>query len=132
MQPVVDTPITTPFGRKGNWAAGYHTGNDYACPVGTKVHATKAAKVIDVGFDTSYGNYIMLQSWHRGRRIRHLYAHLSQVFVTEGGEVAGSRVIALSGNTGNSTGPHVHYEERIRPWRYWDHIKPVLPDWKPK
>jgi murein DD-endopeptidase MepM/ murein hydrolase activator NlpD len=45
VSPVPDKRITTPFGKKGSWAAGYHTGDDYACPIGTKVVATRAGVV---------------------------------------------------------------------------------------
>lgn len=124
-------PVTTPYGTPGNWAAGYHTGNDHAAPVGTPVRATKGGRVFRTGVDPSYGIYIDLMSWHLGRRILHRYAHLSHPLVLSG-KVTARQVIALSGNTGNSTGPHLHYEERTKPYGYWNHRKPLLPFWKPR
>ena len=132
MQPVKKFGVTTPFGKPGSWIAGYHTGQDYACPVGTWVRNTKRGRVKEVGFNKDYGNYVVVSSWHKGRFIRHLYAHLSKQHVKVGERVRNGQLLGFSGNTGNSTGPHVHYEERIRPYGYWNHIRPVLPNWEPK
>lgn len=129
MLPVRKYPATTPYGKPGPWMAGYHTGIDYACPEGTWVRATKGGTVVQVGYDTSYGNHVVVQSWHKGRRIRHTYAHLSKPLVRVGMRLVAGRPVGLSGDTGNSTGPHVHYEERISPFGYWNHQKPVLPEW---
>lgn len=131
MKPVRKYPVTTPYGMKGKWAAGYHTGQDYACPEGTWVRATKGGRVKDMGYNKDYGNYVVIQSWHKGKRVRHLYAHLSRFFVTKGKRVKAGDLVAFSGNTGNSTGPHVHYEERVYPFGYWNHQEPVLDDWEP-
>jgi len=132
-QPTKLNYITTPFKTKGSWAAGYHTGIDYRAEVGTKVHATKRGKVIRKGWDNSYGYYVVIQSWHYWRYIQHWYCHLSKPS-TVGlyQKVVAGDVVGLSGNTGNSTGPHLHYEERVKPFGYYNHIKPVLPWWKPK
>lgn len=123
--------ITCEFGRKGDWAAGYHTGIDYRAPVGTPIHTTRKGLIHHVGWDNAYGNYVVIQSWFRTKFIRHYYCHLSDFNVKRGQKVTAGQVIAFSGNTGNSSGPHLHYEERVTPYGYWNHQRPVLPEWKP-
>ena len=121
--PIVGKSVTTPFGKPGSWAAGYHTGDDYACPVGTSVHATSSGIVKDVNYGADYGIHIVVES---SDKIRQLYAHLSKKLVTVGQNVKAGNEIAKSGNTGRSTGPHLHYEERVAPYNYANHRKPRL------
>ncbi|CAF3759725.1 unnamed protein product [Rotaria sp. Silwood1] len=107
----------------GNWAAGYHTGADYACPIGTSVRATVSDTVKNVNWGADYGIHIVIES---SEKVRQLYAHLSQELVNVGQKVKAGDVIAKSGNTGRSTGPHLHYEERVSPYGYYNHRKPQL------
>lgn len=133
-QPVRKVYVTAPFGIKGSWAAGYHTGVDFRASVGTKIFATKRGRVIHTGwggYGNAYGHQIIIRSWHRGRRITHLYAHMSKSFVKKGQVVKTGARIGLSGNTGNTTAPHLHYEERVSPFGYYNHRRPVLPNWEP-
>lgn len=127
--------VTCRFGVPGSWMAGRHTGIDFRAPVGTKIHATRRGRVIHAGWGgsgPSYGNHVVIESRHRGRRIRHLYAHLSGTRVRRGQKVTAGQVIGRSGTTGNTNGPHLHYEERTRPFGYWNYRKPVLINWWPK
>ena len=100
-----------------NYSNGkYHGGIDFPCPTGTTVVAAQSGVVISVKLlDTSYGYYVMI--YHgtdsKGRKIVTLYAHNSQILVTPGETVAKGQQIARSGSTGNSTGPHCHFEIRI-------------------
>ena len=122
--PVPGYGITTPFGRRGHWAAGYHTGDDYAAPRGTSVVATRFGKVIHVGWggwSRAYGAHIILDN---GSGIHHMYAHLSRTYVRKGQVVQAGQLIGRVGSTGNSTGPHLHYEERHKDYGYYDHRKP--------
>ena len=121
--PVPGRSVTTPFGKKGSWAAGYHTGDDYACPVGTSVRATASGTVINANWGADYGTHIVIES---PDRIRQLYAHLSKKTVNVGQKVSAGQEIGKSGNTGRSTGPHLHYEERVSPYAYKNHRKPQL------
>jgi len=118
--------ITTPFGKRGSWAAGYHTGDDYSTKgkVGIPVRASKAGKVVSTGnaWGSSYGKHVVIQT----ATIRHGYCHLSGIKVKSGQNVKAGQIIGYSGNTGNSTGPHLHYEERRSPYRYRNHRKPVF------
>lgn len=101
-----------------------HNGIDYAVKLGTPVLAAHAGAV-SVGSDPAgYGNYVKVT----GPRYETLYAHLSQVSVTAGERVEVGRQVGLSGNTGNSTGPHLHFGLRIKGMRnpaYGDWIDPV-------
>lgn len=121
--PVPGKPVTTPFGKPGSWAAGYHTGDDYACPTGTSVRATASGTVKDVNWGGDYGTHVVIES---PDKVRQLYAHLSKKLVKVGQNVKAGEEIAKSGNTGRSTGPHLHYEERVSPYAYRNHRKPQL------
>ncbi|HET9015831.1 MAG TPA: M23 family metallopeptidase [Thermomicrobiaceae bacterium] len=88
----------------------FHTGIDLAVPTGTPVKATAAGTVAIAGWDGGYGNLVEID---HGNGIQTLYGHNSQLLVTVGEQVKAGQVISLSGSTGNSTGPHVHYEIRI-------------------
>lgn len=94
-----------------------HSGLDIAVPVGSYVRSSGAGVVVDVSSDEVYGRYVRLE--HAGG-FRSLYAHNSWTFVAPGDSVEAGEVIALSGNTGRSTAPHLHLEierggERIDP-----------------
>lgn len=126
--------VTTPYGEKGDWVAGYHTGVDYRAPAGTEIFATKGGKVMHAGtggYGPAYGVHVIIQSYYWGVRRRHLYAHLSKSDVQVGEKVKAGQVIGLSGETGNTFGAHLHYEERRYPFGYWNHYRPVFPDWQP-
>jgi murein DD-endopeptidase MepM/ murein hydrolase activator NlpD len=86
-----------------------HPGVDIAVPVGTPVRAAGGGSAVEVGQDPEYGEFVLLE--HRDG-IRSMYGHLSRVLVTAGDTVAAGRVIGLSGNSGRSTAPHLHYEIR--------------------
>lgn len=84
-----------------------HGGVDYACSTGTSVMASSSGVVVEAGWNGSYG-YTILISHPDGKKTR--YAHLSRGMVSYGQSVTQGQVIGLSGNTGFSTGPHLHFE----------------------
>lgn len=86
-----------------------HTGIDYAVPIGTPVVAAQHGKVVFVGRQGGYGNLVVIK---HNDTYRTVYAHLDRFKVNNGDWVEQGQVIALSGNTGLSTGPHLHYEIR--------------------
>jgi len=101
--------ISSPFGYRSNPFTGlrtYHSAIDIVVPLGTKVKATRAGTVADTGYNSVFGNYIILK--HSGG-YQSLYGHLSAIDVREGASVAQGSVIGNSGNTGQSTGPHLHF-----------------------
>ncbi len=86
-----------------------HNGLDFGVVVGTPVEATMDGKVISAGWnDQGYGNLVIVENGN----YRTYYAHLSSIPVSVGDTVTTGTTIGLSGNTGNSTGPHLHYEIR--------------------
>lgn len=126
--------VTCEFGRKGSWAAGYHTGIDYRAAVGTEIFATRRGTVEHAGwggYGEAYGHHVIIRSWHKTRYIKHMYAHLSSDKVSVGDKVVAGQTIGLSGETGNVFGAHLHYEERVYPYGYYNHIEPVLPYYRP-
>jgi murein DD-endopeptidase MepM/ murein hydrolase activator NlpD len=109
-------PTAWPLGERGFVTRGHlgripgdHQGLDIAVPEGSYVRASGAGRVVEVGDDAVYGKFV---------RIRHadgyesMYAHASQLFVRSDDVVERYQVIALSGNTGLSTAPHLHFEIR--------------------
>lgn len=98
-----------------------HHGIDYAVDEGTVVKVAREGKVVDVGFDNVYGNRVLVD---HGGGWQTLYAHLSKISVKKGDRLWGnSSQVGLSGNTGKSTGPHLHMEIRVggkainpKPW----------------
>ncbi|HYE69164.1 MAG TPA: M23 family metallopeptidase, partial [Anaerovoracaceae bacterium] len=87
-----------------------HTGIDIPVPTGTEVVAANSGKVILAGKNSSYGNVVVID---HGGGITTLYAHNSRLLVKVGQNVQQGEVISSSGNTGRSTGPHLHFEVRI-------------------
>ncbi len=107
--PIKDAKITTPYGKKGKmWSRGYHTGIDVACPVGTDIIAVADGKIEKANWGSSYG--VQLVQKVDGGWV--IYAHLSKALVKAGDKVVKGQHIAESGNTGNSSGPHLHFEMR--------------------
>jgi len=117
--------VNNPYGAPGDYAAGYHTGEDRATPIGTHIHATHRGTVVFAAWGTAYGTHVVIESRGLlGKKIRHGYCHLSERKVKVGETVRSGEVIGLSGNSGNSTGPHLHYEERVSPFSYGDDRRP--------
>lgn len=86
---------------------GRHTGIDFAVKEGTNVAATANGQVISAGWDDELGNFVIVD--HENGYLT-TYAHNKTLLVKKGERVSRGSVIALSGNTGNSTAPHLHYE----------------------
>ena len=87
--------------------ASEHPGVDIAVPAGSYVRAAGDGEVSEAGEDPVYGLFVVID---HGEGYRSRYAHASQLFVETGGRVRRNEVIALSGSTGRSTAPHLHFE----------------------
>lgn len=97
-------------------SGGYHAGRDISCPIGTPISAAADGVVIHINDQAAtYGNHIMIA---HGNQVYTLYAHCSELLVEVGDNVTQGQLIALSGNTGNVTGPHLHFEVRVGGSRY--------------
>lgn len=107
--PVTGGQVTALFGHYPSGAP--HSGTDFGVPEGTPVRASKSGTVIKRReLTTSYGKYLFID---HGDGLVTIYAHNSQLLVSEGQHVTAGQIIAKSGNTGNSTGPHCHWELRV-------------------
>ena len=113
--------ITSPFGWRNS---GFHHGIDYRASVGTPVPSTTYGKVYDVAnHPDGYGKLVRVKDLSG---YGHIYAHLSKQSVSVGDMVMPGTILGLSGNTGRSTGPHLHYEVRKDPWDRNTSIDPSL------
>jgi murein DD-endopeptidase MepM/ murein hydrolase activator NlpD len=88
-----------------------HPGLDIAVPIGSQVRASGGATVNQIGDDPEYGLYVLL---NHPEEYQTMYGHLSRIIVTDGQNVEAGEVIGLSGNSGRSTAPHLHFEIRQR------------------
>lgn len=86
-----------------------HTGLDIAVPTDSYIRASGPGRVVDAGVDDVYGRYILID---HGNGLESMYGHASRLFVEAGDQVERNEVIALSGSTGRSTAPHLHFEIR--------------------
>lgn len=109
----VNGEITSPFGWRVHpiWGTQiFHAGLDIGADYGDPVHAADSGTVVFAGWMGGYGNAVMID--HGGGMVT-LYGHNSSITVGEGEQVSKGQTIALAGSTGNSTGPHCHFEVRI-------------------
>lgn len=123
--PVPGKSVTYAYGvRNPRYAAGYHTGEDYATPTGSNAVAVRSGTIRwsnDAG--GAYGKWIGLDA-DNGRT--YVYCHLSSRLVASGTKVTAGQVIAKTGATGNVTGPHLHFEDHpLGPFRYGQVRKPA-------
>ena len=110
--PLRDFRLTSPFGSRMNPVTGMpsmHQGLDLAAPEGAEVFAVRNGTVVDIGQDPVLGNYIILS--HDNNWVS-LYGHLSAVTTALRAEVRSGSMIGRVGSTGQSTGPHLHFELR--------------------
>ena len=113
VKPISGGRLSSGFGARSaptKGASTNHKGVDWAVPIGTSVSASNAGTVAFAGWASGYG-YAVYINHADGRQTR--YGHLSKVLVKTGQSVSQGERIALSGNTGRSTGPHLHFEIRI-------------------
>lgn len=121
--PVPGRQITSGFGKRRDPILGrsaFHAGIDFRAPTGTTIRAPAAGKVVKAGRSGGYG--IMVEIDH-GNGLTTRFAHMSRLAVKAGQTIEPGQKIGASGNTGRSTGPHLHYEVRaggkaVNPMRY--------------
>ncbi|MFJ5558014.1 M23 family metallopeptidase [Streptomyces sp. NPDC093250] len=126
VSPVKNYKLSASFAQNGGMWASKHSGQDYAVPTGTPVVAAHGGTVVKAGGNgagdgPAYGNAVVIK---HGNKTYSQYAHLSSVNVKVGQVVKTGQKIALSGNTGNSSGPHLHFEIRTTP-NYGTAVDPV-------
>ncbi|MFI1958658.1 M23 family metallopeptidase [Streptomyces althioticus] len=126
VSPVKSYKLSASFAQNGGMWASKHSGQDYAVPTGTPVVAAHGGTVVKAGGNgagdgPAYGNAIVIK---HGSKTYSQYAHLSSVNVKVGQVVKTGQKIASSGNTGNSSGPHLHFEIRTTP-NYGSAVNPA-------
>ncbi|GAA4117348.1 hypothetical protein GCM10022215_17870 [Nocardioides fonticola] len=141
VEPVVEAgtlkplPVTYPYGVKNDsYAAGHHTGEDHACPIGSLAISTVWGEVVQVStsggsWGSAYGTVVVLRA-RSGHDVG--YCHLSKTRVKVGDVVRPGTIIGETGNSGNSTGPHLHFEVRPAGGRYGSDVDPVVVKRTPK
>ena len=102
--PIKGATFTSGYG----WRWGrMHEGNDFGTPVGTPLASMSTGTVVFAGFQGGYGNKVEIEYWDGTVSV---YGHLSSISASVGDRVEPGDIIGLSGNTGHSTGPHLHLE----------------------
>ncbi|MEU2227464.1 M23 family metallopeptidase [Streptomyces sp. NPDC018347] len=126
VDPVHKYTLSAGFMQAGSHWVAKHSGQDFAVPTGTEVVAAHGGTVVKAGGNgagdgPAYGNAVVIR---HGNGTYSQYAHLSRIDVKVGQVVRTGQHIALSGSTGNSTGPHLHFEIRTTP-NYGSAVDPV-------
>lgn len=114
---------------KGDWAAGYHTGIDILSPTGTTLVAPCDSVIIHAGnggWGSAYGIHIIGETKIGSKKYRWITAHMKSVGVRVGQAVRINEHIGVSDDTGNTTGPHCHFEVREYPFQYGDDVNPDI------
>jgi murein DD-endopeptidase MepM/ murein hydrolase activator NlpD len=120
--PISNSYVSTGYKASSSlWSSGSHTGIDFHAASGTSVHAVGYGTVVQTGWGGAYGNQIVIRM-NDGTYTQ--YGHLSSIGVSVGQKVVTGQQIGLSGSTGNTTGPHLHFEARTTP-EYGSDIDPV-------
>ncbi|MEU9479577.1 M23 family metallopeptidase [Streptomyces sp. NPDC048191] len=120
--PIADSYVSTGYKASSSlWSSGSHTGIDFHAASGTPVHAVGSGTVVSTGWGGAYGNQIVIRM---ADGMYTQYGHLSSIGVTAGQHVTPGQQIGLSGSTGNTTGPHLHFEARTTP-DYGSDVDPV-------
>ena len=112
-RPVQNIRISSPYGYRDSpfgGPRGFHSGVDFAAPLGTSVYAARDGSVVEAGFDPVFGNFVLLR--HHGG-FETFYGHLHETFVRLNETVSSGMMIGTVGNSGLSTGPHLHFEIRL-------------------
>ncbi|MGW4034291.1 M23 family metallopeptidase [Streptomyces sp. NPDC004838] len=114
--------VSTSYRASGSmWSSGYHTGVDFTASTGTSIRSVGPGTVVSAGWSGAYGNEVVIR--HTDGKYSQ-YAHLSSLSVSSGQSVSGGQQIGRAGSTGNSTGPHLHFEVRTGPG-YGSDVDPV-------
>ncbi|MFI0152647.1 M23 family metallopeptidase [Streptomyces lydicus] len=113
--------VSSPYGVRGTWQAGHHTGIDFAVSNGTRVRSVGSGTVVLAKRSGAYGNAVTIRM-KDGRYT--LFGHLSRITVRPGQKVRARTRLGYTGTTGRATGPHLHFEVRTSR-RYGSDINPL-------
>ncbi|MFF4265558.1 M23 family metallopeptidase [Streptomyces virginiae] len=122
VSPLDDSYVSTQYKAGGGmWSSGSHTGIDFHAASGTSVHAVGLGTVVEAGWGGAYGNNVVIK--HNDGTYTQ-YGHMTSLNVSVGEQVTPGQQIGLSGSTGNSSGPHLHFEARTGS-QYGSDIDPI-------
>jgi murein DD-endopeptidase MepM/ murein hydrolase activator NlpD len=111
--PVAGSRVSTAYGAGGAmWSSGSHTGVDFHAPAGASVRSVAAGEVVEAGWSGAYGYQVVVR---HADGMYTQYGHLSSVTVAVGAQVTAGTQVGRAGSTGNSSGPHLHFEVRTGP-----------------
>jgi murein DD-endopeptidase MepM/ murein hydrolase activator NlpD len=117
-------PVTFGYREPGPYAYGYHTGEDHACPIGSQCQATSYGHVVGIDiWGESYGKHLVIRT--ADGKYDYGYCHMSHIRLSIGDHVTPGEPVGQSGDTGNTTGPHVHFEARTAGGHYGDDVNPI-------
>jgi hypothetical protein len=108
------SPVTSNFGWRTHPITGnrrFHAGMDFGAPTGTPILAVAPGRVVVANWHGGYGKAVIIE--HSNGQLQTLYGHMSEIFVQEGQIIPQGMVIGHVGSTGNSTGPHLHFETKV-------------------
>ena len=108
--PLVGYTLTSGYGEVSSLWSSYHTGLDFAAPSGTEIVSVAHGVVIETTYDSAYGNMVKVEL-DDGTQV--WYCHMTEYVVEEGQEVNPGDLLGYVGDTGNTTGPHLHLEVRV-------------------
>lgn len=118
-------PIGSPFGWRIHPVSGQqrlHAGIDFEAPAGAPIVAAISGRVVKAGWQAGYGKTVVIE---RGGRLQSLYGHMSQILVKPGQEIRPGSIIGAVGSTGQSTGPHLHFEMLAPTATGWAAVDPT-------
>ncbi len=121
----VNAPITSSFGNRIHPITGkssFHYGVDLGAETGTPVLAALTGVAVWTAEKGGYGLTVQLE---HDSKLRTLYAHLSRIAVQQGQSVSQGKIVGYVGSTGNSTGPHLHFEVRRQTGNGWEPVNPA-------
>ncbi|MFI5619879.1 M23 family metallopeptidase [Streptomyces sp. NPDC051567] len=122
VSPIAGSYVSTQYGAGGSmWSSGSHTGIDFHADLGTVIRAVGAGVVVESGDGGAYGNNVIIK--HNDGTYTQ-YGHMSRLSVSAGQQVFAGQQIGLAGNTGNSSGVHLHFEARTSA-QYGSDINPL-------
>ncbi|MEV7791343.1 M23 family metallopeptidase [Streptomyces sp. NPDC087512] len=122
VSPITGSYVSTSYQAGSSlWSSGSHTGVDFHAATGTTVHAVGVGTVVEAGWGGAYGNQVVIKM-HDGTYTQ--YGHLSSIGVSVGQSVVAGQQIGISGDSGNVTGAHLHFEARTSP-EYGSDMDPV-------
>jgi murein DD-endopeptidase MepM/ murein hydrolase activator NlpD len=121
--PCAGRTITAHYGIKGSWAAGYHTGVDFGDRGDDTIRSVGAGTVVAAGWSGDWGRRVIVR--HSNGRYS-WYCHLASISVKVGQKLSRGSKVGMMGTSGRTFGKHLHYQESVGGYGYWNHKRPIM------